>query len=196
MKNISKILSIFVATACLIPATNLELSAKDTDLHGLTPKEFKMHKREARSYGFETRITKDKANDLILVESPIEEDPIRETQRYYLRAAVRDKKVLVTQIIVTKTHLSFTEYDSATMDYSKATVDGLPLYVEIAPPNPNPGQDAITQMSTVQISLAQLKKYEYTGMELKVFNKIGETDIKIKGSLIHGFLNKLDSQTK
>lgn len=196
MKNMPKILKFILAANCFILATTTQLSAKDEDPSGLTPKELKMHKREARSYGFETRVIKDKTNNLLLIESPIEEDPIRETQRYYLRAAVRDKKVLGVQIIVTKTHLSFTEYDSDSMDYSKAQADGLPLYVEIAPPTPNPGQDAITQMSTVKVSLPLLEKHEFKGLELKVFNKIGETELKIKGSLIHGFLNKLNAQLK
>lgn len=196
MIKIKTIATLFLASFTLLSLTSPVANAKEETPPGLDSKEFKRHKREARSYGFETRIIKDKANDLILIESPIEEDPLRETQRYYIRAAVRDGKVLATQIIISKTHLSFTEYDSASMDYTKVTADGKALPVEVAPPNPDAGQNAITQMSTAHTTLPFLREHQYTGLKLTAVNKIGETEVKIKGSLISGFIKKVESQLK
>lgn len=162
----------------------------------MTKKELKTHKRDASAVSFDTKVNKDKANNIDWLESPVMNDLSTPNLRHYFRAAIRDGKLVTIQVIVSHVQFGFTNYDRKSMDYTSLKLDKLPIPTEPGEPLRDPQNDAITQLSAGTLTEKTLRDHADTGMHLFAVNTFGETEVSIKASTVTGFLKRLDGLLK
>lgn len=170
----------------------LGLAAPPTPVAEMTPKEVKTYKRDANSVSFDTKTFKDSANAITWLESPVMSDSSTPNLRHYFRSAFKDGKLVVIQIIVTQVHIGFTEFDPKTNDFNAARIGTTQLPTEAGDALRDPASNSITQRSSIQISEAQLRAHELTGIHLLVKNTYGETEVPIRAATVTGYLKRFD----
>ncbi len=195
-KNILNHALLIATLASAVAFAPIVSAAPPTPVAEMSKKELKTYKRDTNAIAFDTKLNKDKANNLEWLESPVMNDPSTPNLRHYFRAAIRDGKLVTIQVIVSQVQFGFTEYDRKSMDYTSIKLGDRLLPTEAGEPLRDPAQNAITQISAATITEQTLRDHAETGMHLMAKNTYGDTEVPIKPSHVTGFLRRLDGVLK
>ncbi|MBD5778821.1 hypothetical protein IEN85_04910 [Pelagicoccus sp. NFK12] len=188
LKTAFSVIGLFLAAAVALDAAPA----------GLTEKEAKKFDRAVKSYYRKSSVENDR-NDAAMtwVQTPQVENEVRDTY-YHLRAAVKNGRALVFQIVAQKDYLTTSQiYDPNASKWNSAVSEGNALLLESSVAT-NPRKGTPVQYGFVKLSEPFLRKCKDTGFTVTVkhVEEGDETDFEVEPELVTAFLKKYDEATQ